>query len=616
MKTPTPAPYQTHPLLEGINHFYYNRINHIPTQGRHFSDTWHASARQAENPLSKASQHFVAQFMSLLSNSVEFSKFEKTPELLGVTIPKLPLTFCILMFFGSMMPARMHSEYLRAPDKDTNNDGISKGKDYRAIRDVIIRDVASISLFLFALDPVNHALLQKRQRDGALFSVGKSKQPSLMMMMNPTLNPRHGHHSIDYPSLDQLYALSAKAPETFAKLSAMDEANDQMHQALERYIKSYPFLKKGSQTYSQILKNPHASPRQKKEAAFKLKFHDTLSQHSEGLLAHVQALDARKALLKIKLQEALPASQRGTLNANPQALIRQLFELEGLERQADVDALTLSHVQNILEKRIGTPAQAGKKATGLWHTLQTQALVGDLPPEKAFLAPARETMEYQLFSKDMEKAIQHGDLKHFNLMADKAHNYQHFIDVATQAVMAKHPVVNGKALRYAEVFHTLKEEHFARLEGTIAEYRASQNLLDTLKDPQHGTAILEHLKALYQHSGKAMAEVDTLDAHVKALQAEGKDFLKASVHLGGKTIDLPWVEGIAEKLQLKTLKRLNVRKLLSESARNMRSPVDFMGYVFVAGVIGYFPVWLNQVVTDTEFRLTKAAEASKPKQAP
>jgi hypothetical protein len=113
-----------------------------------------------------------------------------------------------------------------------------------------------------------------------------------------------------------------------------------------------------------------------------------------------------------------------------------------------------------------------------------------------------------------------------------------------------------------------------------------------------------------------MAEVDTLDVHVKALQAEGKDFLKASVHLGGKTIDLPWVEDIAEKLQLKTLKRLDVRKLLSESARNMRSPVDFMGYVFVASVIGYFPVWLNQVVTDTEFRLTKAAEASKPKQAP
>jgi hypothetical protein len=126
---------------------------------------------------------------------------------------------------------------------------------------------------------------------------------------------------------------------------------------------------------------------------------------------------------------------------------------------------------------------------------------------------------------------------------------------------------------------------------------------------EHGEGILTHFKAMYTHSANAMKQVDALDTSVKQFQHEGAGYLKTSFNFLGTQIPLPAVDWLKKQLKLQTLQSLDVRRILSESARNMRSPVDSIGYVFVAAFIGFFPVWLNQVVTETEYRLKKAKDA-------
>jgi hypothetical protein len=106
-----------------------------------------------------------------------------------------------------------------------------------------------------------------------------------------------------------------------------------------------------------------------------------------------------------------------------------------------------------------------------------------------------------------------------------------------------------------------------------------------------------------------MNEVDALDATLKRLQKDCASYLNTSFNFFGSKVPLPAVDWAKNKLKIQTLQSLDVRRILSESARNMRSPVDSIGYVLVAAVIGFFPVWLNQVVTETEYRLKKAKDA-------
>jgi hypothetical protein len=263
-----------------------------------------------------------------------------------------------------------------------------------------------------------------------------------------------------------------------------------------------------------------------------------------------------------------------------------------------VQKLDLEALNSILEQDL----------EALGEKIKVQALV-NLPDAQSYLAPATRSADYTRFKAHVDLAMKQGDIGAFHLMADKAMNYQHFIDVCTRQVLSSHPTSSeGKPLSYSHVFNTLKNEHFAQLEDSIASYRAGQNLLDALKS-EHGEGILTHFKAMYTHSANAMKQVDALDASVKQLQHEGARYLKTSFNFLGTQIPLPAVDWFKKQLKLQTLQSLDVRRILSESARNMRSPVDSIGYVLVAACIGFFPVWLNQVVTETEYRLKKAKDA-------
>jgi hypothetical protein len=510
------------------------------------------------------------------------------------------------MFFGSMMPARIHSEYLRAPAIDENNDGKPEGHDYRAIRDVIIRDVTSVSLFLFALEPVKHAMLSKKQKDGTLFSLGKSTKHTNLMLMHGGLNPRKASHSISYPQLEEVYNLTPNAPETLAKLAAMHKANNNLAKPIEDYLQAYPLWQKDNAAFLKVLNNPNASEDEKAEARFMLQMADALKSGGRKVITHTQELGTAKthlltlfddAINGLPLEQGTNTMRRATLNADPHTLIRRLFELKGLDQYTDVEGMDLKGLKGILEKDI----------EGLRKTIQTQALQGEGIPE--YLKAATKTPDYATFKGHLDLAMQKGDITAFNLMADKALNYQHFLDVCTQKVMASKPKAkDGKPLSYSQVFNTLKNEHFTQLEDSVAGLRAGQNLLDVL-NTSHGEEVVKHFKAMYTHSANAMNEVDALDATLKRLQKDGASYLNTSFNFFGSKVPLPAVDWAKNKLKIQTLQSLDVRRILSESARNMRSPVDSIGYVLVAAVIGFFPVWLNQVVTETEYRLKKAKDA-------
>jgi hypothetical protein len=607
------SPYNNNGFVDALNHFYYHDVKSIPIKGKNFSDRLNAQARNTSNPASKAVQMTTAKMTSLLTDSVEFAKFEKTPELFGATIPKLPLTFLILMFFGSMMPARMHSEYLRAPEIDENNDGIAEGRDYRAIRDVLIRDVLSISLFLFALEPVKHAMLAKKQKDGTLFSLGKSPKHTNLMLMHGSLNPRKPVHSITYQQIKEIYNLTPNAPETLAKLAAMHKANSNLAKPMEDYLQAYPLWQTETTPFLKTLNNPHASVDETAKARFMLQMIDALHSGGRKMIAHTQDVGTAKthlsthfydAINELSLEQGTNTMRRAALNTDPDTLIRRLFELKGLDKDSAVEQITLETLKKIVANDL----------QGLHKKIQEEALLGELPKEKAYLKAATQTPDYATFKGHLDLAMQKGDMTAFNLMADKALNYQHFVDVCTQKVMATHPKSkDGKALSYSQVFNTLKNEHFTQLEDSVAALRAGQNVLDVLNS-SHGQGVLKHFKAMYTHSASAMKEVDALDAAIKRLQSDGAKHLKASFNFLGTKVPLPALDWVKKTLKLPTLESLEVRRILSESARNMRSPIDSIGYVLVAAVIGFFPVWLNQVVTETEYRFKKAKDAPPKKE--
>jgi ligand-binding SRPBCC domain-containing protein len=293
--------------------------------------------------------------------------------------------------------------------------------------------------------------------------------------------------------------------------------------------------------------------------------------------------------------------RRAALNTDPDTLIRRLFELKGLDKDSAVEQITLETLKKIVAEDL----------QGLHKKIQEEALLGELPKEKAYLKAATQTPDYATFKGHLDLAMQKGDMTAFNLMADKALNYQHFVDVCTQKVMATNP--KSQALTYSQVFNTLKNEHFTQLEDSVAALRAGQNVLDVLNS-SHGQGVLKHFKAMYTYSASAMKEVDALDAAIKRLQSDGAKHLKASFNFLGTKVPLPALDWVKKTLKLPTLESLEVRRILSESARNMRSPIDSIGYVLVAAVIGFFPVWLNQVVTETEYRFKKAKDAPPKKE--
>ena len=94
----------------------------------------------------------------------DYKNFYKTPELLNVTVAEMPIGPLMVMFYGFMTPARIHSAIERAPIKKNGE------KDYREVRDVLIRDMTAVTIFLFGLDALNKVMWKGTQEHGRMLS--------------------------------------------------------------------------------------------------------------------------------------------------------------------------------------------------------------------------------------------------------------------------------------------------------------------------------------------------------------------------------------------------------------------------------------------------------------
>jgi hypothetical protein len=590
---PIKNPYALNPFAEWVTR-QYDSFKTIPTRGANLVDTFHADARQAKNPIVSSSKQLIGNIMGAVTADVEFKNFEKTPELFGVNLPRLPLTLSLAMFFGSMVPARIHSEYLRAPEVDDDGDGIPDRKDYRAIGDVAIRDLASISLFLLAFEPVKDAILRKKQRDGAIFSFGNTHNPR-MMIATSGFSPRPVAHPLAYNKLEELYSLDSPSPESFAHLVVHDKSNDVLHQTIRKRLQSVGLW---NHNYSS-LKHDLSTP-QGREAAFLQQAQSRFKASGDRLATDVQGVTTEKLKLKARLRESLQESNPAmmdTLGSSADVMTKRLFEMDALSNHQTLEATTHTSLLNELKSQ-----QA---------TLKASLLQGAFHPEAknphAFQPLIANLPEHIEFTKAMDAALHHGDLEQYNLLCDKAKNASNHIDTLVKVVLLHSPKdKDGNALNYQQVFKQIKQGQFAQLEEGIARYRAGENLVTALSHPSHGEASVNRVKSMFANSKQAMHSMKTLDKTVKEIQtSKGSEYLNASVTLSDKRYELPLFDTIADKLKLGSFKRFRANDILTEATKAMRSPSDFTSFMFVAGVIGLFPVWLIQVITETEYRLRK-----------
>jgi hypothetical protein len=348
---------------------------------------------------------------------------------------------------------------------------------------------------------------------------------------------------------------------------------------------------------------------QGREAAFLQQAQTRFKSAGERLATDVQGVTTEKLKLKARLSEALQASNPkadGTLGSNADVMIKRLFELDTLSHHEQVEGMT--HTSLLGELKAAQAELKAKLLQGAFHP--------EAKTPHAFQPMIANLPEHKAFTKALEAALHHGDLDQYNLLCDKAKNAGGHVDKLAKIVMAHSPKsADGKPLTYQQVFSQIKQDQFGSLEEGLARYRAGENLMTALSHPTHGEPSVKRVKSLFANSKQAMQSLNTLDDTVKELQtSKGAEYFKAGFTVSNKRHDLGVIDAIADKLQLNTFKRFKPNTLLTEAGKAMRSPSDFTSFMFVAGVIGFFPVWLIQAMTETEYRLRKGHNHRKLEQ--
>ena len=248
-------------MMMGINPFQNSVANAINTmgnwtyslheRGKRRSTQLRAEAEATPAFLRPIAKTVASPFATLLSQGtkMDFDQFSFTPELGGINLPQLPLMATLIMFYGFMMPARIDSEIKRADDltpQELQTEGVvNKGirqiiklfyrdkkdkqgrkeenkaetVDMRPVRDVMLRDMLSISLFLFGLEPAQQLLRIKKQTDGGLFSLSKNNTQPVLAIMDRPWSPNGEMTPWSYEKTNRLYQLNnLKATENFANL--------------------------------------------------------------------------------------------------------------------------------------------------------------------------------------------------------------------------------------------------------------------------------------------------------------------------------------------------------------------------------------------------------------
>jgi len=540
-------------------------------------------------PFAKAAASPLATLLAK-GTKTDFDHFSFTPELGGFTIPHLPLMATLIMFYGFMMPARVDSELKRAdnltPQEQANEGFVNNGirhiiklfyrdgtiktdpksgnpdnnvntVDVRPVRDVIIRDMLSISLFLFALEPAQQLLRVKKQNDGGLFSFGKNNTQPVLAIMDRPWSPHGEMEAWSYEKTNRLYQLNnLKATENFANLFGGNTYNRHSAEIFRRavtpinlYTEDAAFKTATDETIGQL--HQLGTKQNALTNAFK-----TYYQTHE--LTHKKQLGIDENLALSLLFEKLPTlkSHEKVEAFTEAALIAEVVKEKDQIDQKIKDSLTVAGFDlGALEN-----LKAGESGKGVHHT-------------------------HKPFAESFLKAYNEGDREAYHKMMLLASNVGGFVD----SVVEKQGKNGSESRfdRYGKAWKSLQG-----LQDLLPQYHLLRHTEAMLRDASE-TGFLAGVKGLFSHSKQALAGIEQLDLITKEARKSGKA-------VGVKN----WFGKVTDTF--------NATEVFKDFARSMKAPVDWMTFVLVAGVIGFVPVWINQVYTDLEFKLKHANDKKPP----
>ena len=546
-------------------------------------------------PFAKATASPLATLLAK-GTKTDFDHFSFTPELGGFTIPHLPLMATLIMFYGFMVPARVDSELKRADNltsQEQANEGfLNKGVrqiiklfyregtiktdpksgnpdnnvntvDVRPVRDVIIRDMLSISLFLFALEPAQQLLRVKKQNDGGLFSFGKNNTQPVLAIMDRPWGPNGEMEAWSYEKTNRLYQLNnLKATENFANLFGGNTYNRQSAEIFRRavtpvnlYMEDAAFKTATDETIGQL--HQLGTHQNALTNAFKKYYQD----HE---LTHKKQLGIDENLALSLLFEKLPTlkNHKNVETFAQDALIDEVVTAKEIIQQKIKDSLTVAGFDlGVLES-----LKAGESGKGVHHT-------------------------HKPFAESFLKAYNEGDREAYHKMMLLASNVGGFVD----SVVEKQGKNGSESRfdRYGKAWKSLQG-----LQDLLPQYHLLRHTETMLQEesPATGaneTGFLSGIKGLFSHSKQALVGIEQLDLITKKARNSGKA-------VGVKN----WLGKVTDTF--------NATEVFKEFARSMKAPVDWMTFVLVAGVIGFVPVWINQVYTDLEFKLKHANDKKPP----
>lgn len=409
-------------------------------------------------------------------SNMEFHAFEKVPELGNLTVSKTPTAVLILALFGFTTGGRLDAAVRRAEVKP---DGT---KDYRELRDIIIRDYSSMVLWLFGFHWLKDKIENIYEAQGNVLPLlPKNKKPRLKIFERPLLTG--SQKIIDYQSHLHPYRISSDS----SLLHVMEHPfnRNNVEGVIRKELNSYPDL----------LANPEWSMLGNKFQTAAMNAKSSLD--SLDTVLRQGLLDLREATLK--LPEALEHVRRSLFNVPGLGL--ETLENKGIEGLK----APLAEQVNALTQQVAETSEP------LLTSHSSESAL------KSLLHRAKEALTPELLDE----------------LKQAAANENGFIDKHLQNELGlKKGGLNGllsdKAYKKAFTNHWQGLHSLAEL---LPQWHGHQATTALLEQPETANGVLNHLKEALSHSKAASETLGELEASLGDTVLKKKWFNKIPIPL-------------------------------------------------------------------------------------
>ena len=463
------------------------------------------------------------------STQLDYERVFKEPVLMGANISAPPIGALISMLYLGAIGGRISSAIMRAPDLGNGH------KDYREVRDVLIRDLSAISVFLFGLEPIQQRLYKQVEKKGTLLPWPFKPNPAKIRIL------QNGH--VIPPDLaNHPYHLGNEG-------SLLKFIHDPMNRS-----GLVPVINKELKHFWPYSKSPD--------------FQQAVDRFATTSQQLVKQFDDQ---FEHQLDVALKTQQAGQI-------VRPGWDLDAV-RQVVFSQPELNTL-NTFQKAQQSGLLAGLKTrlTGLQHAAQSEinSLAGSHP-----LGNLLANLEQDLTVEQLTQ------LEAF------ANNKQGLLNQHLKQTLG----LQGADFRKAFEAHT---NTLTKLTSLLPERNATQQAIEAFEHEALGPQLVQQLEGLLEKSAEAIKHLDSIDDAAKAMT---KQF--------GRIAENP-LGFLPRRFAKHTF---SSRKFLSVFAGKLRAPADWGGMMVVAVLLGYAPVWLNDVLTRFLYarRHKQASAAHEPR---